>query len=171
MYDGMPVLRKWVEVSHAGTSGKGGATDVDAAAAAEAVDDDAHKPLVVDTLNYEMRAPNFGPEAMTIVQQQATNPTPFDQPRGGNPSFPGRDFSLWFLDPDYDKCCDQELHVTYTLFTYLIVGYTVNKHFGGPTGPGATVSPGGKPFQSQSLSCGPCCTTAPRPSGRGSACG
>jgi len=160
MYDGMPVLRKWVEVSHAGSSSGGGSAGGgagggagDAAAAADGSDDDVQKPLVVDTLNYEMlRAPNFGPEAMTIVQQQANNPTPFDQqPRGGNPSFPGRDFSLWFLDPDYDACCDHELHVTYTLFTFLIVGYTANKQFGGPTGPGALVHPGGTPFASLSV--------------------
>ena len=32
---------------------------------------------------------------------------------------PGRDFSIWFFDPGYDQCCDDEMHVTYTLYTML----------------------------------------------------
>jgi len=128
MYDGMPVLRKWVEVA-AG---------------------DAPQPVSVDTLVYEMlRAPNFAPEHMSIVQQQYNNPVPADdQTRGG--SF-GRDFSLWFADADYDACCDQELHVPYTLYTRLLVGYTASAAYGGPTGPGAVVTPHGASFHSLSL--------------------
>ena len=107
MYDGLPVLRKWVSVSHEGQNGA--------------------KPIVVNQLNYEMlRSPNFAPERISVVKQQANNPVPFDQqvkPQV-NQSFPGNTEQLWFWDPRYDQCCDQEIHVTYTYYTFLVVGYT-----------------------------------------------
>ena len=128
MYDGMPVLRKWVEVGI--VSGK--------------------HSVSIDSLVYEMlRSPNFAPERMSVILQQYNNPLPSgDQARGG--SF-GRDFSLWFQDKDYDACCDQELHVPYTLYTYLAIGYTTSSVYGGSTGPGAVVLPGGASFNSLSL--------------------
>ena len=38
--------------------------------------------------------------------------------------------------------CDQELHVTYTLYTFLVLGYGVSTTYGGTTGPGALLYPG-----------------------------
>ena len=59
LYDGLPVLRKWVTVSVAAN---------------------APHAVTVDTLMYEfLRAPNFAPERMTVVTQHANNPTPNDQ--------------------------------------------------------------------------------------------
>ena len=68
IYDGLPVLRKWITITLAPTPSTnlrgGGVSDM----------------VVVDTLNYEMlRAPNMAPEHMTLVLQQANNPTPWDQ--------------------------------------------------------------------------------------------
>ena len=57
-------------------------------------------------------------------------------------SFPGRTRQMWFWDPKYDQCCDQELHVTYTYYTFLVVGYGDSVTYGGPTGPGALLAPG-----------------------------
>lgn len=138
MYDGLPALRKWVSISHVGG--------------------DTSPPVTVNSLNYELlRAPNFAPERMSVVLQQANNPSecsrvaslyrlaaerpgpirrrccqsihgclcphtrplrpleaPLDQqikPDLGQ-SFPGREQQLWFADPLYDQCCDNELHVT-----------------------------------------------------------
>ena len=56
-----------------------------------------------------LRAPNFGPERMSVVLQQANNPTPMnDEMKPMEPhSFPGREFQLWFTDAKYDQCCDQ----------------------------------------------------------------
>ena len=66
---------------------------------------------------------------MSIVKQQANNPVPFDQqvvPVPGQ-SFPGRTEQLWFWDPHYDQGDDQEIHVTYTYYTMLVVGYGLRK--------------------------------------------
>ena len=93
----------------------------------------------METLIYEMlRAPNFAPEQMSIVLQQANNPTPIsDEMRPMKPqSFPNREFQLWFTDAEYDQCCDQEIHVPYTDYTFLVVGYTASQTYGGSTGPG-----------------------------------
>ena len=130
LYDGLPVLKKWVTV----------------AARPPAL------PVVVDNLFMELlRAPNFSPEQITIAQIQPSNPTPFDNQVVPDPnqSFPGRTQQLWFFDAAWDACCDQELHVSYTYYTYLRVGYGPDVTFGGPTGPGALVSPGdAAPFES-----------------------
>ena len=96
LYDGLPTLRKWVSVHNIG------------AAAA---------PVVVSTLVMELlRAPNFAPERMTVITQQANNPTPFDQQvkPETDQSFPGRTNQLWHFDPNYDQGGDAEIHVTYT---------------------------------------------------------
>ena len=99
MYDGLPLLRKWVSVAQ--RSGAQSAVTVDA--------------LTTDLL----RAPNFAPNAMTVQVVQPANPTPFDQQT--KPELPsvagangGRTEQLWFFDPLYDQCCDQELHVQYS---------------------------------------------------------
>jgi hypothetical protein len=65
-------------------------------------------------------------------------------------SFPGRTEQLWFWDPHYDQGADQEIHVTYTYYTFLIVGYTDSVTYGGSTGPGYEVSAQGH-FQSLSV--------------------
>ena len=129
LYDGMPTFRKWISVhNHA----------VNAA------------NIEVSTLVMEMlRAPNFAPERMSIITQQANNPTPFDQqvkPERSQ-SFPGRTRQFWHMDPDYDQCCDKEIHVTYTYYTFLVVGYVFDTTYfrtGGSnsTGPGALLGPG-----------------------------
>ena len=53
----------------------------------------------------------------------ASNPTPFDQQiRPGRPYGPnnqpfGPKDQRWHADPaHYDQCCDQELHVAYSLY-------------------------------------------------------
>jgi hypothetical protein len=130
LYDGMPTFRKWVSVHNKGSGGAGS--------------------IVVSTLVMEMlRAPNFAPEKMSIITQQANNPTPFDQqvkPERGQ-SFPGRTRQFWHMDPNYDQCCDKEIHVTYTYYTFLVVGYTFDTTYfrtGGSqsTGPGALLAAG-----------------------------
>ena len=123
MYDGLPVLRKWVSVAAA----PGGA------------------PVRVDALTTDiLRAPNFAPNAMTVQTVQANNPTPADQQTVPEPSqsFPGRTQQLWHFDPRYDQGGDAELHVPYTYYTLLELGYGDDVVFGGPTGPGAVVAPG-----------------------------
>jgi hypothetical protein len=81
---------------------------------------------------------------MTIQLVQANNPTPFDQqvPPDSAASFPGRKQQLWFQDPNYDQCCDQEIHVMYTLYSFLVVGYGLDVYYGGTTGPGAVLMGG-----------------------------
>jgi hypothetical protein len=98
LYDGMPVLRKWVTVNVASSGA----------------------PLEVSSLAYELlRSPNFSPERMTVVRQQSNNPTPDDQQVAPDrsASFPGREQQLWYQDPQYDLDNDREIHVTYTLYT------------------------------------------------------
>ena len=62
----------------------------------------------------------------------ASNPTPFDQQiRPGRPYGPnnqpfGPKDQRWHADPaHYDQCCDQELHVAYSLYqlcqTFLLI--------------------------------------------------
>ena len=62
-------------------------------------------------------------------------------------SFPGRTKQLWHFDPNYDQGGDQEIHVTYTYYTFLVVGYGWDETFartGGvnTTGPGVLLAPG-----------------------------
>ena len=124
MYDGLPMLRKWVSVAAA----PGGAA------------------VSVDALTMDMlRAPNFAPERMTVETVHANNPTPAGQQTVPEPSqsFPGRTEQLWFFDPLYDQGGDAELHVPYSYYTLLRVGYGDDVTYGGPTGPGVVVPPGG----------------------------
>ena len=104
LYDGLPVLKKWVSVSVGASAPVNG--------------------VVVDNVVVELlRAPNFAPEQMTVFQIQPNNPTPFSQlivPERSQ-SFPGRTQQLWFFDPQWDACCDQELHVSYSYYTFLKV--------------------------------------------------
>ena len=98
LYDGLPVLKKWVTVE----------------ARAPA------KPVSVDALYIEhLRAPNFAPEHIKVNQIQPNNPTPFSEQIVPDPSqsFPGRTQQLWFFDDAWDACCDQELHVSYSYYT------------------------------------------------------
>lgn len=123
--DGLPLLRKWLSV--AAGSGPG----------------DAAAVLVDAVVNEELRAPNFAPDQMTVLEVQANNPTPATQqvvPQADQ-AFPGRTQQYWAFDPAWDSCCDTELHVPYTYYTLLRVGYGVDVTFGGPTGPGALVTP------------------------------
>ena len=116
MYDGLPVLRKWVEVRQGAGS----------------------PPLLVDGLVVEqLRAPNFAPEQVTAMQIQPNNPTPFNQQIVPDPaqSFPGRTEQLWYFDPLWDQGGDAELHVPYSYYSLLRVGYA-------GLGPGAVVAPG-----------------------------
>lgn len=122
MYDGLSSLRKWVSVSNGGNAS-----------------------VTVDALTTDMlRAPNFAPNAMTIETIQANNPTPADQQTVPDPeqAFPGRTQQLWYFDPTIDKGGDQELHVPYSYYTLLNIGYDNDVTYGGPTGPGAIVQPG-----------------------------
>ena len=126
IYDGLPVMRKWITVTTTA------------------------EPVVVDNMYIEyLRAPNFAPEQITVFQIVANNPTPFSQQVVplADQSFPGRTQQLWYLDPDWDACCDQELHVSYTYYTVLKVGYGVDVTFGGLTGPGTLVTTS-EPFES-----------------------
>mmetsp|Transcript_34143 Transcript_34143/g.102956 ORF Transcript_34143/g.102956 Transcript_34143/m.102956 type:complete len:948 (-) Transcript_34143:12-2855(-) len=130
LYTGLPTFRKWVSVKY----------DAESAASAVTV-----SSLVMELL----RAPNFAPERMTVITQQANNPTPFDQQvkPETDQSFPGRTNQYWHFDPSYDQGDDREIHVTYTYYTFLVVGYGFNTVYfdtGGhnTTGPGAKLSPG-----------------------------
>ena len=70
MYDGLPVLRKWITID----------IDRNPHARLRRAFLETTKTVVVDSLNYEMlRAPNMAPEHMTVVLQQANNPAPLDQ--------------------------------------------------------------------------------------------
>ena len=126
IYDGLPALRKWVEVRQGAAS-----------PAAVVVDD-----LVIE----QFRAPNFVPDQMSVLLVQPNNPTPFDDQVVPSPtqSFPGRTQQLWFTDPNWDQGGDAELHVPYSYYTLLSVGYD-------GAGPGAVVAPGGAPFASVSV--------------------
>jgi hypothetical protein len=129
IYDGLPVLKKWVTVN------------VTAPAAA----------VTIDNLYIEhLRSPNFAPEQVSVIQIQPNNPTPFSQQIVPDPSqsFPGRTQQLWFFDDAWDACCDQELHVSYSYYTRLMVGYGPDVTYGGLTGPGALVAPGPDAFES-----------------------
>ena len=142
LYDNLPTFRKWVSVHNgaAGVSrGLGAGVEIDS--------------LIMELL----RAPNFAPERMSVITQQANNPTPFDEEVKPelSQSFPGRTKQFWHFDPDYDQCCDQEIHVTYTYYTFLLVGYGFDTTFhdtGGSntTGPGVLLASG---EEFSSLSC------------------
>jgi len=122
MYDGLPVLRKWLSAAVGTNPG------------------DTQSVVVNTVINEILRAPNFAPEMMTIHEVQANNPTPFsEQVVPSNPA-PGRGKQYWFFDEEWDACCDQELHVPYTYYTLLQIGYGDDEAFGGPTGPGALIT-------------------------------
>ena len=133
MYDGLPTYRKWVSVANHGSSSS----------------------IIVETLYYEfLRSPNWAPEHMTVLRQQANNPTPFDQqvrPDHARIATLGRNIALWHPDPEYDQCCDKQLHVPYTAYTLLAVGYGDSQGYGGSTGPGTVVPPHGGRFTSLSV--------------------
>ena len=142
MYDGLPTYRKWVSVENAiGRDDGRGVPHMSRA-------------VVVDSLHYELlRAPNWAPEHMSVARQQANNPTPFDPQL--KPDIPhlatlGRTLADWYIDPEYDQCCDKELHVPYSAYTLLAVGYGWGQIYGGPTGPGARLEPGDS-FESLSV--------------------
>jgi hypothetical protein len=128
VYDGVALIKKWLTVTQAAVS----------------------TPVVVSDMTIELlRAPNFAPDQITVFQIVANNPTPFSQqivPEVSQ-SFPGRTEQLWFTDPDWDACCDSELHVPYSYYTFLRAGYGPDVTFGGLTGPGALVS-AAQPFES-----------------------
>jgi hypothetical protein len=68
------------------------------------------------------------------------------------PGVPGtREQQFWFSDDDYDAPNDKELHARWTFYTRLSVGYTTSRPYGGPTGPGAVLIPGGEAFESLSV--------------------
>eukprot|EP00967_Tisochrysis_lutea_P130735 scaffold226534_cov35-Tisochrysis_lutea.AAC.4 len=68
------------------------------------------------------------------------------------PGVPGtREQQFWFDDADYDAPKDKELHARWTFFTRLSVGYTDSRVYGGPTGPGVLLTPGGPAFESLSV--------------------
>ena len=124
IYDGLPALRKWVEVRQGAAS----------------------PALVVDDLVIEQfRAPNFVPEQMSVLLIQPNNPTPADDQVVPSPSqsFPGRTQQLWYTDPLWDQGGDAELHVPYSYYTRLSVGYD-------GAGPGAVLAPGAA-FESVSV--------------------
>jgi hypothetical protein len=132
IYDGLPALRKWVTVRQGAES----------------------SPITIDSLMIEiLRAPNFAPDQMTVFQIEPNNPTPFAQQTvpDVNQAFPGRTEQYWFFDPQWDNCCDQELHVSYTYYTLLQVGYGNSTTFGGTTGPGAAILPGAPAWESKSI--------------------
>jgi hypothetical protein len=138
MYDGLPALRKWVSVRAPG----GGAAQP------------AGTPVSVDALTIDLlRAPNFAPDAMTVDTVHANNPTPYSQQTVPEPAqaFPGRTQQLWFFDAAYDRGGDAELHVPYTYYTRLAVGYDDDVTYGGPTGPGAVAAPGGAAWASSDV--------------------
>ena len=111
LYDGLPTFRKWVSVRNGGAG-------VHRAAGSVTVDS-----LVMEIL----RAPNFAPERMSIITQQANNPTSMlggdaeVKPELGQ-SFPGRTKQLWHFDPNYDQGGDQEIHVCVALCRSLAPG-------------------------------------------------
>jgi len=145
LYDNLPTFRKWVSVHN-------GAAGVSRGPLA------APAGVEIDSLIMELlRAPNFAPERMSVITQQDNNPTPFDEEVKPelSQSFPGRTKQFWHFDPDYDQCCDQEIHVTYTYYTFLIVGYGYDTTFhntGGSntTGPGVLLA-SGEEFSSLSV--------------------
>jgi hypothetical protein len=125
MYDGVPLLRKWLSVAVAAS---------------------ASAPAVFDTGTIEiLRSPNYAPSQVTVIQVQANNPTPFFQqtvPDYARVASAGTTQQLWFTDPLWDAPDDNELHVPYTIYTVLSVGYAFDVAYGGNTGPGAVVLPG-----------------------------
>ena len=67
LYDNLPTFRKWVSVHN-------GAAGVSRGPLA------APAGVEIDSLIMELlRAPNFAPERMSVITQQANNPTPFDE--------------------------------------------------------------------------------------------
>lgn len=120
VYDCVPAFRKWIEV-----------------------DNGNPQPVLVDAITVELlRAPNGAPEMITTMNDVFAAP-PFDDQivPDVDSHFPSRSGQLWFWDPDFDQGDDQELHATWTYYTYLRVGYSFDIVFGGPTGPAAIVAP------------------------------
>lgn len=132
LYDGLPALRKTVSVHNPKL---------------------AMSSVTVDHMTMELlRAPNWAPERITVEEVAPNNPTPFDQRIRPDPtsSF-GPNDQKWHSDPaHYDQCCDQELHVTYSLYTFLVLGYSFNQHYNHSMGPGALLRPGDD-FESNSV--------------------
>ena len=160
MYDGLATLRKWVSVVNHASRTKPGIRDggKDQLDGKDEGSRSVGEVVIVETLHYELlRAPNWAPEYMTVMRQQANNPTPFDQQvpvpdeKHGQAPPIGATFTLWHTDPKYDQLHDQELHVPYTPYTLLAVGYTDSNIYGGPTGPGAPLPPDGSAFESLSV--------------------
>ena len=109
MYDGVPLIRKWLSV-------------------AVAAGPSASSPVVVfDTGTIEiLRSPNYAPSLVTVIQVQANNPSPFFQQTVPDPlvASAGTTQQLWFTDALWDAPNDNELHVPYTIYTVLSVGYS-----------------------------------------------
>ena len=121
MYDGLPVYKKWVTVSVA-TEGRS---------------------LLVDNVVLDlMRAPNFSPEQVTVFMIEPENPTPTSQQVVPDLSMqsPSRTQQFWFFDEAWDACCDQQLHVGFTYYTSLRLGYGYDVIFGNTTGPSTFVT-------------------------------
>eukprot|EP00294_Goniomonas_avonlea_P005130 CAMPEP_0114548274 /NCGR_PEP_ID=MMETSP0114-20121206/4894_1 /TAXON_ID=31324 /ORGANISM="Goniomonas sp, Strain m" /LENGTH=871 /DNA_ID=CAMNT_0001732853 /DNA_START=1 /DNA_END=2617 /DNA_ORIENTATION=+ len=123
MYDGVAALRKWVSIHHEGSV-------------------ESSPSVEVETLVMEiLRSPNYAPERITVIDEDF-QPLPSDQQTLPVAQQVARSHPIWFLDPLYDQCCDRELHVPFTSYTVLIVGYPFNIVYGNTTGPGVVVSPG-----------------------------
>jgi hypothetical protein len=142
MYDGLPVLRKFVAVHNDGAP--------------------AAPPVEVQALRYEqLRVPNWAPGRMSVHIPEASNPTPFDDTvkpdAGPGTEHPGvdlpsaRSVQYWFFDPKYEHCCDGSLHLSWTYYTYLSLGYSFSTAYNGSTGPGAIVQSGGGHWESLSV--------------------
>lgn len=120
MYDCVPALTKWIQISN-----------------------ESPKPVIVNELYTELlRVPNGAPERLTSMGYMASMP-PWDDMLTLDPhqGFPGRSQNYWYWDPDFDAPNDNELHATWSYYTYLKVGYNWDMSYGGPTGPGAIVDP------------------------------
>jgi hypothetical protein len=82
IYDGIPALKKWLTVQVGNGTG------------------DVSSILVDQVINENLRAPNFAPDQMTVLQTQANNPTPATQQvvPEADQAFPGRTQQYWYFD-------------------------------------------------------------------------
>ena len=170
MYDGLPVLRKWLSAKVGSAPGGAQSFVIDTviheilkAPVSRTTKYSAHGNFKYKAIHTYLLLPpsafwfaatylqNFAPDQMTVIQVQANNPTPATQQvvPVTSQSFPGRTQQYWFFDDEWDACCDRELHVPYTYYTLLRVGYGDDVTFGGPTGPGALVTES-NPWEGQS---------------------
>lgn len=135
MYDGLPAIRKWVTVSN--TAAAADTAPIGATAATSGV--------VVETLHYEfLKTPNWAPEHITILGTSTAN-QPYSQQLQPDPAtnnYFSNKQALWHTDPEYDQHEDRNLHIPFSGYTFLVVGYMYDKGYGGPTGPGARLQPG-----------------------------